>query len=703
MKPKTLYLYGPPASGKTTLAKRLARECGRMYLDLDEEIVRRTGRTIPDIFSKDGEAEFRRIESETLREIDAPIIALGGGTLLDPRNREYAEGKGYVVVLEADPEEIARRIEAASGTRPLGNMLAERRAHYASFPHHFGPDDKILLPRPLRGRVVPPVSKSHLHRILIAQFLSGADVDPAPAGVKESEDIAATRRCIEALARARAAGSASAVLDCGESGSTLRFFSPVAAALGIKAQFVKRGRLASRPSIEYDSISPGRFELPGNVSSQFVTGLLFALPILDGDSEIVLTVPLQSRGYVDMTLRVLSCFGVSVEETESGFKVPGRQKYAAAGRIEAEADWSGAAFWFAANALGSELEIAGLDAGSAQPDRVVCDLIERIKRGETVDVSECPDNYPALSVVAHALKSPSRFTGTERLRIKESDRIEAMEDVFRDPCDVDPRNDHRIAMAAAVLSTVADGPVLIHGASCVNKSYPGFWDVFKMDLYAVTGWPLAKTGSPALHNAAHAKAGRAAEMVSFPARTIEEALRFAERCAVKGMAVTIPHKEAVMKHLDSVDAAAEKIGAVNTVVFSDGAKRGYNTDEPGFAKAILDFTGRPDLKGVNTALLGNGGAAKAVKCALERLGAEVEVVHRRPLLTRPDLIVNATPVDPVPGYVFSPDQLVYDLRYEPPVTPLMERASAAGCRTENGYSMLKAQAEGQLALFCPRA
>ena len=112
MKPKTLYLYGPPASGKTTLAKRLARECGRMYLDLDEEIVRRTGRTIPDIFSKDGEAEFRRIESETLREIDAPIIALGGGTLLDPRNREYAEEKGFVVTWESEEQ-----IDEATGIR----------------------------------------------------------------------------------------------------------------------------------------------------------------------------------------------------------------------------------------------------------------------------------------------------------------------------------------------------------------------------------------------------------------------------------------------------------------------------------------------------------------------------------------------------------------------------------------------------------
>ncbi|MBQ1429033.1 MAG: hypothetical protein IIZ06_05140, partial [Kiritimatiellae bacterium] len=279
----------------------------------------------------------------------------------------------------------------------------------------------------------------------------------------------------------------------------------------------------------------------------------------------------------------------------------------------------------------------------------------------------------------------------------------AMDEVFANPCDVDPRNDHRIAMAAAVYSTVLDTPVVIHDASCVAKSYPGFWDEFRMDLYAVTGWPLAKTGSPAIHNAAHAAAGRKAEMVSYPAKTIEDALEFARRCGVKGMAVTIPHKESVMKHLDFIDDAAREIGAVNTVVFgADGLKRGYNTDERGFAEAVLKFAGRDSLVGVRAALLGDGGAAKAVRHALVRLGAEVETFHRRPLAPGFDLIVNATPVDPIPEYAFRGDELVYDLRYEPPVTPLMARASAAGCRVENGLSMLKAQARGQLALFAAR-
>jgi 3-dehydroquinate dehydratase/shikimate dehydrogenase len=165
------------------------------------------------------------------------------------------------------------------------------------------------------------------------------------------------------------------------------------------------------------------------------------------------------------------------------------------------------------------------------------------------------------------------------------------------------------------------------------------------------------------------------------------------------MAVTIPHKESVMKHLDRIDETARKIGAVNTVVFKDGLKFGYNTDEPGFAEAILGFTGRDDLNGVKVALLGAGGAAKAVHAALERLGAEVEVFYRRGLDGQFDLIVNATPVDPIEEYEFTGRESLYDLRYEPPETPLMKRASATGCKVSNGYSMLVCQARGQLRLF----
>lgn len=694
---KTLYLYGPPASGKSTLAKSLAKEFGRMYVDLDEEIVRQEGLSIPEIFASKGESEFRRIESRILRELNYPIVALGGGTLLDPSNRAFAEENGFVAVLDVDDATIAARIAAGGNSRPLGDKSAERRAHYASFAHHVKSDTKIILPRKLRGAITPPVSKSHLHRLLIAEFLSGGTIPRADAG--ECADIDATRRCIASLDNARKSGLDKAILDCGESGSTLRFFAPIAAALGIKAEFVRRGRLADRPMIEYDGLKGGLHELRGDVSSQFVTGLLFALPLIEEDSEICFTTPLQSRGYVDMTLQVLEQYGIKIKETDAGFIIKGSQKYVSLCAIEPEADWSGAAFWFAANALGSEITINGLNSRSRQPDAVIADLVEMVKRGEKVDVSGCPDNYPALAVVNRALGANAVFVGTERLKIKESDRLAAMEDVFANPYDVDPKNDHRIAMAAAVYATSLDSPVLIHTSGCVSKSYPGFWDELKMDLYAVTGWPLVKTSSPAIHNAEYVKAARKAEMISYPAKTVEEALRFAERCDVKGMAVTIPHKESVMKYLDFIDEAARKIGAVNTVIFRDGKKLGYNTDDPGFSEAILAFTGRDSLKGFKVALLGAGGAAKAVFAALERLGAEVEVFHRRALTGGFNLIVNATPVDPIEDYKFAGNELVYDLRYEPPVTSLMERASASGCRVCNGYSMLEAQARGQLQLM----
>ena len=459
--------------------------------------------------------------------------------------------------------------------------------------------------------------------------------------------------------------------------------------------------------IEYDGLSSGVHELRGDVSSQFVTGLLFALPLVQGDSEIRFTTPLQSRGYVDMTLDVVRAYGIRVEETADGFKVPGSQRYVSPGPFAPEGDWSGAAFWYAANALGSEIRIEGVSPSSRQPDRAVAELVERVKaanRGESaapVDVSGCPDLYPALAAANFALGGKAEFSGTERLRIKESDRLAAMEEVFRDPSDVDSKNDHRIAMAAAVLSTAMESPTLIHGASCVSKSYPGFWEEFRMDLYAVTGWPLVKTSSPEIHNAAHAKAGRKAEMVSYPAETIDEALEFCERCGVKGMAVTIPHKQAVMERLDEIDPDAARVGAVNTVVFGE-RKVGYNTDVGGFTEAIVAFAGRDALKGMKVVLLGAGGAAKAVKAALDALGAEVEVWHRETRDTVPGLFVNATPVDPIPDYAFRGTELVYDLRYVPETTPLMARAAAAGCRVSNGYSMLEAQARLQLSHFCRR-
>ena len=216
-------------------------------------------------------------------------------------------------------------------------------------------------------------------------------------------------------------------------------------------------------------------------------------------------------------------------------------------------------------------------------------------------------------------------------------------------------------------------------------------------LYGVTGWPLEKTRSPELHNAAFAAEDEDAVMVPFPAKTAKEALAFMKSMGMKGMAVTIPHKLSIMPLLDRIDKFAMKVGAVNTVAREGDKYVGYNTDVEGFAEALLAFAG--EVRGRKVALLGDGGAAQAVKVALKALGAKFRVFHRETPPQGYEILVNATPVDPIPEYAFTGRELVYDLRYVPETTSLMARAAAAGCRVENGFSMLRAQARGQRRIW----
>ena len=216
-------------------------------------------------------------------------------------------------------------------------------------------------------------------------------------------------------------------------------------------------------------------------------------------------------------------------------------------------------------------------------------------------------------------------------------------------------------------------------------------------LFGVTGYPLAKTRSPELHNAAFLAEDEDALMIPFPAKTAGEALAFMKAMKLRGMAVTIPHKLAIMALLDRIDPAAKKVGAVNTVSCEHGKYVGYNTDVEGFAEALVAFAG--EVRGKTAAVLGDGGAAQAVKVALKSLGVKFKVFHRTTPPQGFDILVNATPVDPIPDYVFTGRELVYDLRYVPEVTPLLERAAQAGCRTENGLSMLIAQARGQRRIW----
>ena len=388
-----------------------------------------------------------------------------------------------------------------------------------------------VYPGSLHGGVTAPPSKSHVHRLLIAAALCGEETAIHCPG--ENEDIAATVRCLKALhAEITRDGdlyrvcrksplfhlSAGDALDCGESGSTLRFLLPLCAALHDSALLTGRGRLPSRPNgpllevlrshgakIDGDflpltvngGLQPGDFSLPGNISSQYFTGLLFVLPMLNGDSTLVYTSPLESMPYVDLTLSVLRRFGIQIKTIENGWKIPGNQKYTSPGTVEAEGDWS-AAFWLGANSLGNAVTVEGLNRASCQGDKAIEKLLAHI--GGEIDVTDTPDLMPILSAVAAARPgTETKIIGAARLRLKESDRIAAMAQTIRDlggnaeelpdglvihgaklkGGTVDGMNDHRVVMSAAVAATACQGPVTILGAEAVNKSYPHFWRDFE--------------------------------------------------------------------------------------------------------------------------------------------------------------------------------------------------------------------------------
>ena len=397
-----------------------------------------------------------------------------------------------------------------------------------------------ITPRLLKGSITPPPSKSQSHRVLIAAAL--AEGVSMLRNVALSQDIEATIRCLEALgasfrwerealAVTGLAGQAAPqgelpLLDCGESGSTLRFLIPIALVLRGGGRFTGQGRLMERPQGPYfdlfrekgisfeqkdgvltvrGRLEPGTFSLPGNVSSQFITGLLYALPLLPGDSEILLTTSLESRGYVDMTLDGLERFGVRVENQDyARFLVPGSQSFRARD-LTVEADWSNAAFWYAAALLESDVDIRGLDTHSTQGDAAIAGHYWTLARpaDAQIDVSGCPDLVPPLAAMA-ALRGEgltTRLVNAARLRIKESDRLATVTEVLNalgaeveehddhlvirgkdtlpGGVTVSGHNDHRIAMMAAVAATGCGAPVTITGAECVRKSYPNFWDDYE--------------------------------------------------------------------------------------------------------------------------------------------------------------------------------------------------------------------------------
>jgi len=364
--------------------------------------------------------------------------------------------------------------------------------------------DILVKPSLLKGTIRVPESKSDLHRKLIASFLAGCHDLLEYDRVNACEDVKATAGALDALA---ACTSGTPVLDCHESGSTLRFLLPVASALCDAVEFRGFARLFHRPvsplldamaangvKAERDASFPlrltgklksGEFILPGNISSQFVSGLLFALPILDGDSVIKLTTHLESAPYVNMTLNVLSKFGIKVRRSSkeglTKFDVPGSQKYIYPEKLSIEGDWSAAAYF-----IPFGVECVGLDCNSLQPDRKILGFLPKFKTGGSLDISDCPDLFPILSVLNCMTGGIVEFAGCNRLRSKESDRIESVRALCDSlkkcsltGCEVCGYNDHRIVMAAAVASCFLKGNILIHGAEAVKKSYPKFWSDFK--------------------------------------------------------------------------------------------------------------------------------------------------------------------------------------------------------------------------------
>ncbi len=388
-----------------------------------------------------------------------------------------------------------------------------------------------ITPKPLRGTIPAIPSKSQAHRLLICAALGDG-----PTAIRcdaLNQDIAATAACLRALgAEVEYAGgefrvrpitrpAVGAELPCGESGSTLRFLLPVACALGAEGVFRLEGRLPDRPlsplweELErhgavlgkpardrvYFSgrLRGGDYTIPGDISSQYVSGLLFALPLL-GDSTLTPTGKLESAGYIEMTRRAQALFGLTWAGERAGetWRLTSEKGYHSPGKLTVEGDWSNAAFWLAADALSPEsVTLTGLDPASPQGDRAAAQLIPRIRAGGAViDCGDIPDLVPPLAAAAAAKPGETRFVNAARLRLKESDRLKSVASLINalggeavegpDTLTVrgkaalrggtvDSCRDHRIAMAAAVLAVACEGPVRVLGAEAVEKSYPAFW------------------------------------------------------------------------------------------------------------------------------------------------------------------------------------------------------------------------------------
>lgn len=363
--------------------------------------------------------------------------------------------------------------------------------------------DLLISADALRGSVTPPPSKSLQHRYLIADALAGRFGRVRPA----SDDVRHTAAGMDVLLHG------GDTVDCGASGTTLRFLMPIAAALDRAVAFTGAARLFDRPVSDAvpfirtarglcisESLTGGNITLAGNVSSQFVSGLLFALPLLAGQHTLVLTGERVSAPYTEMTAAVLREYGIELKKTDIGWEIPGGQHYAAPEILpETEPDWSAAAYFLAAKALGAKISVEGLRRPSLQGDAAAEQLLQYMP--EELTLHDTPDLLLPLALYAALCPGKStRFRSLRRLRQKESDRVETVfralsalgasvrvegDDLLVNGRErlrggtVDAAGDHRIAMLAGIASAFADGTVRVLGAECVGKSYVAFWDDYR--------------------------------------------------------------------------------------------------------------------------------------------------------------------------------------------------------------------------------
>ena len=429
--------------------------------------------------------------------------------------------------------------------------------------------DLKIYPSKLKGEVKIPPSKSMAHRAIICAALS--DGLCIIENIDYSDDIIATIDAMNSLGAKivkhkdyieviGAYGSdekpqETRIIDCNESGSTLRFLVPISLLFKGSSKFIGRGNLGKRPlttyyniferqGIEYSyeegnlnlvingELNPGTFEVEGNVSSQFITGLLFTLPLLKEDSKIIITTEMESKGYIDLTLRAMSDFGVEIiNNNYREFIIKGNQKYNAR-NYRVEGDYSQAAFFLCADSLGNDVLCKDLDLNSLQGDKEVIDILERMNvvfnandigvKGTTngelastvIDGSQCPDIIPVLTSVAALTKGTTEIINARRLRIKECDRLAAVTselnklgakiiekedglvvtgvEKLQGGVEVWSHKDHRIAMTLAIASTRCEEPIVIKDYECIAKSYPKFFEDFKALGGNVHEWNVGK-------------------------------------------------------------------------------------------------------------------------------------------------------------------------------------------------------------------